>query len=116
MRIVSRPVSSGRRLVCATCGQGFVSGRREYGVISQTGKDLGPMCATCFKAKPPQLRDRIRRQAYLLRLQPQQIAWVWDGEQTPHRREEFARLLDGLAKEKQIYLPWWARLVRWWQR
>ncbi len=112
MQIVSRTLSTDRRQVCATCGSGFVPRRRGHHVISQTGIDLGPICNTCLRAKPNQLRQRIRRQAYLLRMQPQQVAWIWDGSQTPYRRDEYARILDGLAKDQRIQYPLLTRIWR----
>lgn len=112
MQIVSHSAPIGQRQVCATCGQGFVARRRGHHGITRTGIDLGPICKTCFRSQPDQLRERIRRQAYLLRTQPRQVAWVWDGSQTPYRRDEYARLLDDLAKEKRIHYPLLVRISR----
>lgn len=112
MQIRSCPTPPQRRQVCATCGEGFISQRRGHHVMTQSGRDLGPICNTCLHAKPEHLRQRIRRQAYLLRLQPQQIAWVWDGEQQPLQRQDYARLLDALAKERSIRYPLLARIRR----
>ncbi len=112
MQIVTRSTSPTQRQVCATCGQGFMAGQRGHHVITSTGIDLGPICRVCFRSKPEQLRERIRRQAYLLRTQPRQVAWVWDGSQTPYRRDEYARLLDGLAKDQRIRYPLLARILR----
>ena len=112
MRIVSRSLSTDRRRVCATCGAGFAPQRRGHHVITRAGIDLGPICRICFRAHPKQLRERIRRQAYLLRMQPQQVAWIWDGSQTPYRRDEYARILDALAKDQRIQYPLLTRIWR----
>ncbi|MDX2271488.1 MAG: hypothetical protein NW237_05995 [Cyanobacteriota bacterium] len=105
MRICQRSGDSGERGYCATCGRLLTSQRCHYHLLNDQGIDLGAICNLCRTAEPSQLRQRIRRYAYLLRLNLSQSGLP------PDLPPSYPQQLDNLLKEKHIHYPglwgWW---------
>ncbi len=91
---------------CATCGKRFVGGKRVRHLFNDGGLDLGPICPGCFALPPRQLREQIRRYAYLIHL---------NRLRHPGSKEH-ARHLEQVAKERSIRYPGlWGWLRQWGQ-
>ncbi|MCJ2541385.1 hypothetical protein [Thermostichus vulcanus] len=91
---------------CATCGQRFPGKRRVPHLFSDAQLDLGPLCPQCFAASPVQLRERMRRYAYLIHLNRLRHPGSPD----------HARHLEQLACERSIRYPGPLGWLRHWQK
>jgi hypothetical protein len=115
MRIYRIASTPNPRCLCATCGTIFACSHRAYQIRNDHNTVYGLICATCFAADPPALRQRMRRYAYLIRLHPRQTAWEW----TRVSPNQYARELDALAADRTVRYPglpgWWRNVRIWWQ-
>jgi len=99
-RLANRPLTC----YCAACGKRFVGGKRVRHLCNDAGVDLGPICPECLALSPGQLREQMRRYAYLIRLNRLRHPGAQD----------HAHHLEQAAKERSIRYPGlWGWL---WQR
>jgi len=92
---------------CAACGRRFEGEKRVRHLFNDAGVDLGPLCPACFALPPAQLREQMRRHAYLLHL---------NRVRHPGSKEH-ARRLEQAAREPSIRYPGlWGWLRQWQQR
>ncbi|MGY2765449.1 hypothetical protein [Thermostichus sp. MS-CIW-26] len=100
-RLASQPSTC----YCAACGKRFAGGKRVRHLFNDKGLDLGPLCPACFALPPEQLREQIRRYAYLIRLNRLRDPGIQD----------HAHHLEQAAQERSIRYPGlWGWLRQWW--
>lgn len=91
---------------CATCGQRFLAKKRIPHLFNDARLDLGPLCPQCFAASPAQLRERMLRYAYLIRL-----------NRLRHPgSQDHARHLEQSAREPSIRYPGLFSWLRYWRK
>ncbi|MEN9203245.1 MAG: hypothetical protein Q6K80_04975 [Thermostichus sp. DG_1_6_bins_120] len=91
---------------CATCGQRFQAKKQVPHLFNDAYLDLGPLCPQCFAASPAQLRERMLRYAYLIRL-----------NRLRHPgSQDHARHLEQSAREPFIHYPGLLGWLRYWRR
>lgn len=118
MYLKTRPGKKGQKQVCATCGEGFITGSQQVIAYTIHTMELGPVCPTCRQSSPLHLGQRIQRYAYLLRLKPRHTNWDWVRHQHRSPTEyanELDRLVESLSKPKGI-LAWIQSIFQRFQR
>jgi hypothetical protein len=118
MYLKTQSGKKGQKHVCATCGEGFITGSEQVIAYTPSTLELGLICPICRQSSPQQLRQRIQRYAYLLRLKPRYTNWDWVREQQRSPTEyanELDRVIESLSKPKGV-LAWLQSILQRFQR